>query len=123
GGSVGDWATTVVPTALRAFDYCVPDAAPAEIFQADARSAFEVGSGPVLVATDPPYYDNVPYADLSDLFYPLLRFMLNDVHPKLFETVRAPRAQELIADYHRLGGSRENARAYFLDGFRDVFAG
>jgi len=122
GGSVGDWAKTVVPTALRAFDYCVPDAPPAEIFQADARSAFEIGSGPVLVATDPPYYDNVPYADLSDVFYPLLRFMLRDVHPKLFETVRAPRSTELVADYHRFGGSREKAQAYFLDGFRDVFA-
>ena len=123
GGSVGDWSKTVVPTALRAFDYCVSEAPAAEIFQADARSAFEIGSGPILLATDPPYYDNVPYADLSDVFYPLLRFMLKDVHPKLFETVRAPRSKELVADYYRLGGSRDKAQKYFLDGFRDVFVG
>jgi putative DNA methylase len=123
GGSVGDWSKTVVPTALRAFEYCAPKAYPAEVLQADARSAFEIGSGPLFIATDPPYYDNVPYADLSDVFYPLLRFMLRHVHPKLFETVRSPRTAELVADYHRLGGSREKARAYFLDGFRDVFKG
>lgn len=123
GGSVGDWSKTVVPTALRAFDYCVPKACPVEVLQEDARSAFEIGSGPLFIATDPPYYDNVPYADLSDVFYPLLRFMLRDVHPKLFATLRSPRTTELVADYHRLGGSREKARAYFLDGFRDVFKG
>lgn len=123
GGSVGDWNKTVVPTALRAFDFCVPEAPASEIFQADARSAGEIGSGPVLIATDPPYYDNVPYADLSDVFYPLLRFMLQGVHPKLFETVRAPRSDELVADYYRSGGDRKKAQKYFLDGFRDVFAG
>jgi putative DNA methylase len=123
GGSVGDWAKTVVPTALRAFEYCVPDAPPAEVYQADARSAAEIGIGPVIVATDPPYYDNVPYADLSDVYYPLLRFILRDMYPQLFETVRAPRATELVADHYRLGGSRENAQAYFYTGFRDVFAG
>lgn len=122
GGSVGDWINTVVPTALRAFDFCVPDAPPAEVIQSDARSACDLGRGPVIVATDPPYYDSVPYADLSDVFYPLLRHMLKDLHPSLFETVRAPRRNELVADYHRFGGSREKAQSYFLDGFREVFA-
>ena len=121
GGSVGDWIDTVVPTALRAFDFCVPDAPPADVRQSDARSACDIGTGPLLVATDPPYYDSVPYADLSDVFYPLLRFMLKDIHPELFETVRPPRASELVADYHRFGGSRVQAQSYFLDGFREVF--
>lgn len=123
GGSVGDWLKTVVPTALRAFDFCVPEAEPAEVFQADARKAVELCSGPVVLATDPPYYDNVPYADLSDVFYPFLRFMLHDVHPDLFQTVRPPRTTELVADYFRFGGNRERAQEYFLEGFRTVFAG
>jgi putative DNA methylase len=123
GGSVGDWEATVVPTALRAFDFTVRDAVPAEINQADARRAFEIGTGPVLVATDPPYYDNVPYADLSDVFYPLLRYILQDVHRELFSTVRAPRMNELVADYYRFDGNRQLAQDYFLNGFRDVFIG
>lgn len=122
GGSVGDWLKTVVPTGLRAFDYCVAEALPSEISQVDARSAVELCRWPVIIATDPPYYDNVPYADLSDVFYPTLRFILQDVHPALFQTLRAPRSDELVADYYRMGGSRDRARQYYLEGFRTVFS-
>jgi putative DNA methylase len=121
GESVGDWIKTVVPTALRAFDFCVPEAEPTEVLQLDARDAAGSVSGPVILATDPPYYDNVPYADLSDVFYPLLRFILQDVHPHLFTTLRPPRSTELVADYFRHGGNKEKAQQYFLDGFRTVF--
>ncbi len=78
-------------------------------------------SGRTVIVTDPPYYDNVPYADLSDFFYVWLRPALRSVYPDLFATLLTPKAEELIADPFR-HGSREASRAYFEGGFRDVFA-
>jgi putative DNA methylase len=75
---------------------------------------------PCVVSTDPPYYDNVPYADLSDFFYVWLRRCLLDVHPDLFGTVLVPKAEELIADPFRHGG-RDAARKFFERGMHQVF--
>ncbi|MEI8221772.1 MAG: DUF1156 domain-containing protein, partial [bacterium] len=63
-------------------------------YLADARSPD--GPSPAIIATDPPYYDNVRYADLSDFFYGWLRVMLRDIHPDLFRTLATPRADELV---------------------------
>ena len=68
-----------------------------------------------LVATDPPYYDNIGYADLSDFFYVWLRRSLKPVFPELFATLAVPKTEELIATPYRHGG-REAAEAFFLDG-------
>jgi putative DNA methylase len=68
-----------------------------------------------VVSTDPPYYDNVPYADLSDFFYVWLRRSLKPVFPDLFETLAVPKTEELVATPHR-HGSKEKAEAFFLDG-------
>lgn len=73
-----------------------------------------------LVSTDPPYYDNVPYADLSDFFYVWLRHSLKDVYPELFGTLLAPKAEELVAEPFRHGG-REAAQRFFEEGLRKVF--
>jgi putative DNA methylase len=75
---------------------------------------------PCVVSTDPPYYDNVPYADLSDFFYVWLRRCLLDIHPSLFGTVLVPKSEELIADPFRHGG-REAARKFFERGMHEVF--
>ena len=75
----------------------------------------------VVVSTDPPYYDNVPYADLSDFFHVWHKRMLGDVLPNVFATVLSPKADELVADQVRLGG-RAAAKTFFEDGMRDVFA-
>ena len=75
----------------------------------------------LLVATDPPYYDNVPYADISDFFYVWLRRSLLSVIPELFGTVLTPKAEELVADPVRQGGRGESER-FFRDGFSRVFA-
>lgn len=83
----------------------------------DART---VGSGAV-IATDPPYYDNIGYADLSDFFYVWLRLSLRDVYPDLFHTVLTPKTMELIASRYRHSGSKEAADYYFEHGFVDVF--
>jgi putative DNA methylase len=68
-----------------------------------------------LVSTDPPYYDNVGYGDLSDFFYVWLRNSLRPIFPDLFATVAAPKAQELIATRFRHGSQRK-AELFFLGG-------
>jgi putative DNA methylase len=68
-----------------------------------------------LVSTDPPYYDNVPYADLSDFFYVWLRRSLRTVFPDLFATLAVPKAEELVAFAYRHDG-KAGAEAFFLNG-------
>jgi putative DNA methylase len=68
-----------------------------------------------VVSTDPPYYDNIGYADLSDFFYVWLRRSLRPVFPDLFATVAVPKAEELVATPYR-HGSKDKAEAFFLDG-------
>jgi putative DNA methylase len=67
------------------------------------------------VSTDPPYYDNIGYAELSDFFYVWLRPVLRSVFPQLFATIATPKAEELIAAPYRHGG-KSNAEKFFLDG-------
>ena len=74
-----------------------------------------------VVSTDPPYYDNVPYADLSDFFYVWLRHMLRSVHPGVLSTILVPKAEELVANPARQGG-HSSAKRFFEEGFRAVFS-
>ncbi|MFY9943681.1 MAG: hypothetical protein WAK57_16005, partial [Desulfobacterales bacterium] len=68
-----------------------------------------------VVCTDPPYYDNIGYADLSDFFYVWLRSSLRLVFPDLFATLAVPKAEELVATPYR-HGSKEKAETFFLNG-------
>lgn len=68
-----------------------------------------------VISTDPPYYDNIGYADLSDFFYVWLRRSLRAVFPDLFSTLAVPKAEELVASPYRHGG-KEKAESFFLDG-------
>ena len=72
-----------------------------------------------VVSTDPPYYDNIGYADLSDFFYVWLRRALKLVVPEIFTTVAVPKEQELIATRHR-HANQEQAEAFFLNGMTDA---
>nr|WP_241741766.1 DUF1156 domain-containing protein [Microbacterium yannicii] len=87
--------------------------------QADAQRA---SSTLALISTDPPYYDNIGYSDLSDYFYIWLRRALRDVHPTTLSTILVPKAEELVANPFRHGG-KDGARDFFEDGFEAVFAG
>ena len=87
-------------------------------FQDDAASPSNRRHG-LFISTDPPYYDNVGYADLSDFFYVWLRRSLQQVFPDLFATLAAPKAEELVATPYR-HGNREKAEAFFLDGMTQV---
>jgi putative DNA methylase len=84
-----------------------------KVVQADAQRQ-QVSEGKV-ISTDPPYYDNIGYADLSDFFYGWLRRSLRGIFPSLFATVAVPKAEELVATPYRHGG-REGAERFFLDG-------
>ena len=81
--------------------------------QADAAS--QSTSAGKVVSTDPPYYDNIGYADLSDFFYVWLRRSLRPVFPDLFATLAVPKVEELVATPYR-HGSKEKAELFFLDG-------
>jgi putative DNA methylase len=73
-------------------------------------------------STDPPYYDNITYADLSDFFYIWLRRSLMQVYPELFRTLLVPKAEELIASPYRFEGSKEKAERFFEQGLGQAFA-
>jgi putative DNA methylase len=85
--------------------------------QADAQTQ-QIGSNKV-VSIDPPYYDNIGYADLSDFFYVWLRRSLRQTIPDLFATMAVPKTEELIATPYR-HGSKEKADAFFLDGMTNA---
>jgi putative DNA methylase len=88
--------------------------------QADAMSQ-HLGIDKI-ISTDPPYYDNVGYADLSDFFYVWLRRSLKDVYPNLFATLATPKAEELVASPYR-HGNKEKAESFFLDGMTQAMHG
>lgn len=90
----------------------------AEVSQADASSRpFES----MVISTDPPYYDNIGYSDLSDFFYVWLRRSLRDIHPSILSTMLVPKAEELVANPYRHGGAG-GAKEFFETGFEHVFA-
>ena len=72
-----------------------------------------------IVSTDPPYYDNIGYADLSDFFYVWLRRILRPVYPNLYATLAVPKAEELVATPFRHGGKRA-AESFFLNGMTEA---
>ncbi len=74
-----------------------------------------------LISTDPPYYDNIGYADLSDFFYVWLRRSLNTLYPDLFKTMLVPKASELVATPYRFGGSKSKAQEFFEQGLSHAF--
>jgi putative DNA methylase len=80
----------------------LPASVPSVAVQADA--ALQTISTDKVVSTDPPYYDNISYADLSDFFYVWLRRSLKPIFPDLFATLAVPKEQELIAASYRHGG-------------------
>lgn len=87
-------------------------------FQSDA-STQDISTKKV-VSTDPPYYDNVPYADLSDFFYIWLRRSLKLVFPDLFSTMAVPKLEELVAFAYRHEDGKSGAEAFFLNGMTNA---
>ncbi len=109
--SSGTW-TPSIEWVAKALDF-LPSMSKGSGLQADA-SKQDISNGRV-ISTDPPYYDNIGYADLSDFFYVWLRRSLRPVFPDLFATMAVPKAEELVATPYR-HGSKEKAEIFFLDG-------
>lgn len=82
--------------------------------QFDAQT--DTGMRNIMVSTDPPYYDNISYADLSDYFYVWMRNSLRETYPSLFRTMLVPKVEELVATPYRFDGSVEKACEFFEDG-------
>ena len=87
--------------------------------QADATSLDELEAIPI--STDPPYYDNIGYADLSDYFYSWLRPALRSVYPKILGTLLVPKEPELVATPYRFGGNADSANKHFELGLLATF--
>lgn len=87
--------------------------------QFDAQS--DNGRRGLAISTDPPYYDNIGYADLSDFFYVWLRQSLRHTYPKLFSTMLVPKHEELVATPYREGRGKEGARDFFEEGMFSTF--
>lgn len=88
-----------------------------EVKQISAMSRDYAG---LVVSTDPPYYDNIGYSDLSDFFYVWLRKSLRTIHPSVVGTMLTPKADELVANPYRHDG-KQGAEKFFIEGFNSVF--
>ena len=99
----------------------VPCGPPGTVEQLDSAAALPQYDD-LLISTDPPYYDNIGYADLSDFFYLWLRRCLIGVHPTLLSTLMAPKRQELIASPYRFDGDATAAKQHFESGFAQAFS-
>ena len=115
GKTSGNWLAgiTWITKALELF----PSTEYGSAIQADAATQSILENK--LVSTDPPYYDNIGYADLSDFFYVWLRRSLRLTYPDLFATLAVPKAEELVATPYR-HGNKEKAEAFFLAGMTEA---
>lgn len=88
--------------------------------QQDATLSYDVPNP--LISTDPPYYDNIGYADLSDFFYVWLRRSLHGIYPDLFRTMLVPKTQELVATPYRFDKDKARAQTFFEEGLQQSFS-
>ena len=116
--STGNWLGAV-EWVRKALGH-LPASATGEAAQRDARARVRESRGAV-VATDPPYYDNISYADLSDYFFVWLRRNLADVWPDECATLLTPKADEMIANRYR-AGSKQAAESHFESGMAEFMA-
>ncbi|MEL7657891.1 MAG: hypothetical protein AAGU75_18510, partial [Bacillota bacterium] len=92
---------------------------PGQADQLDAQR--DNGLRNVMISTDPPYYDNIGYADLSDFFYIWLRRSLKQIYPELFRTLLVPKSDELVATPYRFDNNIDKAKNFFEDGMLKTF--
>lgn len=120
GGSAGDWVGQV-DSILRGVSALPTGSLPSLVRRSDARVTANQIDEPVVIVTDPPYFDQIGYADLSDFFYVWHRKALRKVHPDLYGTIVTPKDEELIATPYRHDGDKVAAARYFVDGFTETF--
>ena len=98
----------------------LPASGMAFVKQFDAQS--DAGLRGIMVSTDPPYYDNISYANLSDYFYVWMRKNLGSVFPDVFGTMLVPKKEELIASPYRFEGDTQKAKSFFETGMQEAFS-
>ena len=116
--SCGNWTGACLEWVSKALSF-LPDRGSGFAHQADA--ATQTLSADRVVSTDPPYYDNIGYADLSDFFYAWLRRSMKPIYPEAVTTLAVPKAEELVATRYRHGG-RDEAEKFFLRGMSKAMA-
>lgn len=117
-GATGSWSGAIDWVA-RVLDE-LPASGNPTVLQLDAASATTSQAGSVCI-TDPPYYNNVPYADLSDVFYGWHRRGIGRIYPQLFSTLATPKQQELVATPYHFNGDAQAAKDHFEEGMRQFF--
>lgn len=118
GGDFAEIASNAAPKVLSETIPAYPDGI---VKQNDATSNMAFDES-LIVSTDPPYYDNIGYADLSDFFYLWLRRALNKIYPSLFSTILVPKSAELVAEASRFDGNADRAREFFEVGLSKTFS-
>ncbi|MFM5311305.1 DUF1156 domain-containing protein [Aeromonas caviae] len=111
--SCGNWTGNSTEWVQKSLEHLPLNPIHGIAIQADAQT--QIISRNKVISSDPPYYDNIGYADLSDFFYAWLRKSLRPIFPGLYATMAVPKAEELVATPYR-HGSKEGAEAFFLDG-------
>ena len=117
GGAAGDYGVSI-ESEREVIERLLPGVRGVAV-QSDAAKAHFEGC---VIATDPPYYDNIYYSDLSDFFYIWLRKSLLSIYPDVLGTILTPKSSELVASPYRFGGSKDKAEEHFERGFAEVFS-
>jgi putative DNA methylase len=115
--SSGNWSGAV-EWVVKCFDI-FPCTTKSYATQHDAQTNNDMCD--IMVSTDPPYYDNIGYADLSDFFYIWMRQSLKTIYPDIFRTMLVPKTEELTALPYRFDGDRTEARVFFEKGMLTAF--
>ena len=122
GKGVGSWSACF-SYAVQCLEIIpIAGAVPGIVAQQDAAQT-KWNTRSLIISTDPPYYDNIGYADLADFFYVWLRRSLRQIEPELTRTMLTPKTEELIATPYRHGGDGKKAKAHFEGGFKSAFSG
>ncbi|RMF46051.1 MAG: DUF1156 domain-containing protein, partial [Bacteroidetes bacterium] len=119
--SAGNW-TEHLGRVLDSIELTINSGHPATVVRGSATALPWPDASFDAVVTDPPYYDNVPYADISDFFYVWLKRTIGHLYPEHFATEGTPKKQEAVADAVRHGGSKEKARAAYEQMMAQSFA-
>ena len=118
--SAGNFSRMVNLVAKVIERQCPESPIPGVTLQSNASANPMLVKQPV-ISTDPPYYHNIGYADLSDFFYIWQRKVLSKIYPDLYNTVLVPKDEELVAAAHRFGGNKTKAEEHFLTGLSRAF--
>ena len=108
-----EWVTDVLEV--------LPMGSEGSVTQGDSSKSLPSADNFPLIVTDPPYFDNIGYADLADFYYVWHRQNLQAVFPDLFNLMLVPKSEELVASTYRFGGDKPKAEEYFLNGLQDAF--